>query len=154
MGTNTMTTYFTTDLDGSGQIVAVADAGLDEDHGDFGTRWWVTTTSSAMVQPLTGTQVTAPTWPAPCWGTASVAVMAGSHRPSTLLSGDGKRQHGNFQSPSLNNLLNTAYNAGARTHTNSWGSSAASQQAKYNSKPRTWTTEPTTMTATTTAFKA
>ena len=41
---------------------------------------------------------------------------------------------GNFQSPSLNNLLNTAYNAGARTHTNSWGSSAASQQAKYNSE--------------------
>jgi len=38
MGTNTMTTYFTTDLDGSGQTVAVADAGLDEDHGDFGTR--------------------------------------------------------------------------------------------------------------------
>ena len=41
---------------------------------------------------------------------------------------------GNFQSPSLNNLLNTAYNAGARTHTNSWGSSAASQQSKYNSE--------------------
>ena len=33
-----MTTYFTTDLDGSGQTVAVADSGLDEDHGDFGTR--------------------------------------------------------------------------------------------------------------------
>ena len=38
MKTSTMTTYFTTDLDGSGQTVAVADAGLDEDHGDFGTR--------------------------------------------------------------------------------------------------------------------
>ena len=25
----------TTDLDGSGQIVAVADSGLDHDHGDF-----------------------------------------------------------------------------------------------------------------------
>ena len=33
-----MRSYFTTDLDGSGQIVAVADSGLDEDHGDFGTR--------------------------------------------------------------------------------------------------------------------
>ena len=38
MRTSEMTTYFTTDLDGSGQIVAVADSGLDEDHGDFGTR--------------------------------------------------------------------------------------------------------------------
>jgi hypothetical protein len=38
MKTSQMTTYFTTDLDGSGQIVAVADSGLDEDHGDFGTR--------------------------------------------------------------------------------------------------------------------
>ena len=38
MRTNNMQTYFTTDLDGSGQIVAVADSGLDEDHGDFGSR--------------------------------------------------------------------------------------------------------------------
>ena len=38
MKTNNMQSYFTTDLDGSGQIVAVADSGLDEDHGDFGTR--------------------------------------------------------------------------------------------------------------------
>ena len=35
MNANAMTTYFTTDLDGSGQTVAVADAGLDEDHGDW-----------------------------------------------------------------------------------------------------------------------
>ena len=38
MKITTMRSYFTTDLDGSGQIVAVADSGLDEDHGDFGTR--------------------------------------------------------------------------------------------------------------------
>ena len=38
METNTMKTYFTTDLDGSGQVVAVADSGLDDDHGDFGSR--------------------------------------------------------------------------------------------------------------------
>ena len=38
MKTNNMQSYFTTDLDGSGQIVAVADSGLDQDHGDFGTR--------------------------------------------------------------------------------------------------------------------
>ena len=35
---NTMQSYYTTDLDGAGQIVAVADSGLDEDHGDFGNR--------------------------------------------------------------------------------------------------------------------
>ena len=38
MNINAMKQYYTTDLDGSGQIVAVADSGLDEDHGDFGSR--------------------------------------------------------------------------------------------------------------------
>ena len=37
-GSYSVRSHFTTDLDGSGQIVAVADSGLDEDHGDFGTR--------------------------------------------------------------------------------------------------------------------
>ena len=30
--------YFTSPLDGSGEIIAVADTGLDHDHGDFGNR--------------------------------------------------------------------------------------------------------------------
>ena len=38
MQATAMKSYFTTDLDGSGQIIAVADSGLDDDHGDFGTR--------------------------------------------------------------------------------------------------------------------
>ena len=135
MKTSTMTTYFTTDLDGSGQIVAVADAGLDEDHGDFGTR--VVGNYDVIGDG----------------STADKHSGHGTHVSCTVL-GDGFRggyggvaqaadlyfqamendNTGNFQSPSLNNLLNTAYNAGARTHTNSWGSSAASQQAKYNSE--------------------
>ena len=41
---------------------------------------------------------------------------------------------GNFVSPSLNYLLNTAYNAGARIHTNSWGSAATSTQGQYTSE--------------------
>ena len=41
---------------------------------------------------------------------------------------------GNFVSPSLNYLLNSAYNAGARIHTNSWGSSATSTQGEYTSE--------------------
>ena len=135
MQTNTMATYFTTDLDGSGQIVAVADAGLDEDHGDFGTR--VVGSYDVIGDG----------------STADKHSGHGTHVSCTVL-GDGFRggyggvaqaaelyfqamendNTGNFQSPSLNNLLNTAYNAGARTHTNSWGSSAASQQSKYNSE--------------------
>ncbi len=135
MQTNTMATYFTTDLDGSGQIVAVADAGLDEDHGDFGSR-------VIGAYDVIGDG-----------STADKHSGHGTHVSCTVL-GDGFRggysgvaqaaelyfqamendNTGNFQSPSLNNLLNTAYNAGARTHTNSWGSSAASQQSKYNSE--------------------
>ena len=135
MQTNTMRTYFTTDLDGSGQIVAVADAGLDEDHGDFGTR--VVGSYDVIGDG----------------STADKHSGHGTHVSCTVL-GDGFRggyggvaqaadlyfqamendNTGNFQSPSLNNLLNTAYNANARTHTNSWGSSAESQQGKYNSE--------------------
>ena len=135
MKTSTMTTYFTTDLDGSGQIVAVADSGLDDDHGDFGTR-------------IVGNYDVIGDG-----STADKHSGHGTHVSCTVL-GDGFRggyggiaqaadlyfqamendNTGNFQSPSLNNLLNTAYNAGARTHTNSWGSSAASQQGKYNSE--------------------
>jgi uncharacterized membrane protein len=135
MKASTMTTYFTTDLDGSGQIVAVADSGLDEDHGDFGTR--VVGNYDVIGDG----------------STADKHSGHGTHVACTVL-GDGFRggyggvaqaadlyfqamendNTGNFQSPSLNNLLNTAYNAGARTHTNSWGSSSASEQSKYNSE--------------------
>ena len=135
MEINTMKTYFTTDLDGSGQIAAVADSGLDEDHGDFGSR--VVGNFDVIGDG----------------STADKHSGHGTHVACTVL-GDGTRggysgvakatelyfqamendNSGNFQSPSLNNLLNTAYNANARTHTNSWGSSASSEQGKYNSE--------------------
>ena len=135
METNVMRTYFTTDLDGSGQVVAVADSGLDDDHGDFGSR--VVGNFDVIGDG----------------STADKHSGHGTHVSCTVL-GDGTRggysgvagaadlyfqamendNTGNFQSPSLNNLLNTAYNADARTHTNSWGSSSASQQGKYNSE--------------------
>ena len=134
MKTSQMTTYFTTDLDGSGQIVAVADSGLDEDHGDFGTR--VVGNSDVIGDG----------------STADKHSGHGTHVSCTVL-GDGAQggysgvapeadlffqamendNTGNFQSPSLNYLLNSAYSAGARTHTNSWGSSQASDQGKYTS---------------------
>ena len=50
---------------------------------------------------------------------------------------------GNFQSPSLNYLLNTAYSAGAYTHTNSWGSARDSDQGKYTSESEDVDDEPT-----------
>ncbi len=135
MKTNNMQTYFTTDLDGSGQIVAVADSGLDDDHGDFGNR-------VIANNDVINDGSTADKWSG-----------HGTHVSCTVL-GDGFRggyagvapqaqlyfqamendDTGNFQSPSLNSLINTAYNAGARTHTNSWGNSGGFGQ--YSSESR------------------
>ena len=154
MGTNVMTTYFTTDLDGSGQTVAVADAGLDEDHGDFGNR--VVGNYDVIGDG----------------STADRHSGHGTHVACTVL-GDGFRggyggvaqaadlyfqamendNTGNFQSPSLNNLLNTAYNAGARTHTNRGVPPPPASRGSTTRKPKTLTTVPATTTATTTAAK-
>ena len=127
-----MRSYYTTDLDGSGQIVAVADSGLDEDHGDFGSR------VIASVD-LIGDG-----------STADAHSGHGTHVSCTVL-GDGSRgtysgvapeaelyfqamendNNGNFQWSSINNMLNTAFNQGARIHTNSWGSSSTNDWGKY-----------------------
>ena len=135
MKTSQMTSYFTTGLDGSGQIVAVADSGLDEDHGDFGTR--ILSSNDVIGDG----------------STADKHSGHGTHVACTVL-GDGTQggysgvatsaelyfqamendNTGNFQSPSLNYLLNSAYSAGAYTHTNSWGSSLESDQGKYTSE--------------------
>jgi len=135
MKTSQMTSYFTTDLDGTGQIIAVADSGLDEDHGDFGTR--IISSNDVIGDG----------------STADKHSGHGTHVACTVL-GDGFRggysgvvpsaelyfqamendNTGNFQSPSLNYLLNSAYSAGAYTHTNSWGSSLESNQGKYTSE--------------------
>ena len=135
MKTSQLTSYFTTDLDGSGQIVAVADSGLDADHGDFGNR--VVANNDVIGDG----------------STADRHSGHGTHVACTVL-GDGTRggysgvatatelyfqamendNTGNFQSPSLNYLLNTAYSAGAYTHTNSWGSARESDQGKYTSE--------------------
>ena len=128
MNINAMKQYYTTDLDGSGQIVAVADSGLDEDHGDFGTR------IIGNVDVIGD------------GSTADAHSGHGTHVACTVL-GDGTRgnyagvapeaelyfqamendNNGNFQWSSINNMLNTAYNNGARTHTNSWGSESSSE---------------------------
>ena len=134
MNINAMKQYYTTDLDGSGQIVAVADSGIDEDHGDFGTR------IIGNVDVIGD------------GSTADAHSGHGTHVACTVL-GDGTRggyagvapeaelyfqamendNSGNFQWSSINNMLNTAYNNGARTHTNSWGSKSSSDWGVYTS---------------------
>ena len=135
MKTGTMKIYFNSDLDGSNQTVAVADSGLDEDHGDFGNR-------VVGNYDVINDGSTADRWSG-----------HGTHVSCTVL-GDGFRggytgvapeadlyfqamendNTGNFQSPSLNYLLNSAYNDGARTHTNSWGSGGNNIYGRYTSE--------------------
>ncbi len=135
MKITTMRSYFTTDLDGSGQIVAVADSGLDEDHGDFGTRVVgnfdvIGDGSTADKHSGHGTHVACTVL-----GDGTKGGYAGVAPDAELYFQAMENDNtGNFQSPSLNYLLNTAYNSGARIHTNSWGSSAASNQGKYTSE--------------------
>ena len=124
-GSSGIATAFNTDLNGSGQIVAVADSGLDGDHGDFGTR-------VRQVIDSIGDG-----------STADTHTGHGTHVSCTVL-GDGTRSGGAFKgvapqaalyfqalendatgdlfAPSLHSLIKAAHNAGARTHTNSWGS--------------------------------
>ena len=134
MNINAMEQYYTTDLDGSGQIVAIADSGLDHDHGDFGSR------------VIGNVDVIGD------GSTADAHSGHGTHVACTVL-GDGTRGNyagiapeaelyfqamendnsGNFQWSSINNMLNTAYSNGARTHSNSWGSESSSDWGVYTS---------------------
>lgn len=117
------------DLDGAGQVVAVADTGLDTNHPDFAGR-------VAAVVAL-GPR-----------GETSDPVGHGTHVAGSIL-GDGAASNGTyagvapkaqlyFQSilgpdgdlgglpPSLADLFEPAYQAGARIHSNSWGADTAS----------------------------
>ena len=135
MRTNNMQTYFTTDLDGSGQIVAVADSGLDEDHGDFGSR--VVANNDVINDGSTADRWSGHGTHVSCsvLGDGSRGGYAGVAPEAQLYFQAMENDNtGNFQSPSLNSLINSAYNAGARTHTNSWGNNGGYGQ--YNSDSR------------------
>ncbi len=125
---------FTTSLNGSGIVVAVADSGLDADHGDFGNRIISTTDvvgdgSTADAHSGHGTHVSCTVL-----GDGSRGGYAGiAPQAELIFQAMENDQSGQFLSPSLNYILNQAYNAGARIHTNSWGSSQASDQGKYTS---------------------
>ncbi len=126
MGIDTVENFFITGLNGSGQKIAVGDSGLDDDHGDFNGR-------------ISGLDSVTP-------GDSSTADPSdghGTHVACTVL-GSGMRSSGTYQgiapeanlyfqamedddsgalySIGINSMLNEAYSAGARLHTNSWGS--------------------------------
>jgi len=135
MKTSQVSGYFTTDLDGSGQIVAVADTGLDADHGDFGTRVVANNDVIGDGSPADkhsghGTHVACSVL-----GDGAQGGYAGVAPSAELYFQAMENDNsGNLLSPSLNNLLNSAYSAGAYTHTNSWGSARSSDQGKYTSE--------------------
>ena len=60
-------------------------------------------------------------------------TMLNCSRSGTIFRLRENDNNGNFQWSSINNMLNTAYNNGARTHTNSWGSSSSSDWGVYTS---------------------
>ncbi|MAQ56930.1 MAG: hypothetical protein CMA47_01765 [Euryarchaeota archaeon] len=147
MGINTVDTTFITGLNGSGQKIAVGDSGLDHDHGDFGGR--VSTLTS--VTPGDSS-------------TADLSDGHGTHVACTVL-GDGSRSSGAYQgiapeaqlyfqamedddtgqlySYGINSMLNSAYNGGARFHSNSWGSGSggggySTQSEDADDRTSTW----------------
>jgi len=124
MGVGVAETAYISGLNGSGQRVAVADTGIDHDHGDFGSR---------IVQRIdvAGDGSTADTNDG--HGThVSCTVLGSGFRTSTYegvapeaelyLQAMEDDNSGTLSGPGVYTLLNTAYNSGgARIHTNSWG---------------------------------
>ncbi len=147
MGINTVDNAFISELNGSGQIVAVGDSGLDGDHGDFTGR------ISGLTSVTPGDS-----------STADPSSGHGTHVACTVL-GSGFRSNGGYQgiapeadlyfqamedddsgalySYGINSMLNSAYNAGARIHTNSWGAgsgagSYSTQSEDADDRTSTW----------------
>jgi len=119
--------YFPSQLNGSAQRVAVADSGIDQDHGDFNGR-------IHHVESVT-------------WGDSSTEDMHsghGTHVACTVL-GNGSRggyagiapqadlhfqameddSSGQFSGASMDYMLRTAYEDDAHIHTNSWGAQSS-----------------------------
>jgi len=147
MGINAVETTFITGLNGSGQKIAVGDSGLDDDHGDFSGR------IAGLTSVTPGDS-----------STADLSDGHGTHVACTVL-GDGFRSSGTYQgvapeaqvyfqamedddtgqlySYGINSMLNSAYNNGARLHTNSWGAGSGSgsystQSEDADDRTSTW----------------
>ena len=147
MGINNVESYFVTDLDGSGQTVAVGDSGIDHDHGDFNNRivgrTSVTPGDSSTADPSTGhgTHVA-------CTVLGSGMRSSGTYTgvapgASLYLQAMEHDDTGALSSYGIHSMLNSAYNAGARLHTNSWGAgeghgSYSSQSEDADDRTSTW----------------
>ena len=114
----------------------MADTGIDHDHGDFGNR------IDAKIDVINDGGKTGDKWSG-----------HGTHVACTVL-GDGTQggyagvapqaelyfqameddDNGDFYSPSLTSLFANAYSAGARIHSNSWGSFGSAAQGAYTSE--------------------
>ena len=147
MGINTVDNAFITELNGSGQTVAVGDSGLDGDHGDFTGR------ISGLTSVTPGDSSTAD--PSSGHGTHVACTVLGSgFRSSGGYKGMAPEANLYFQamedddsgalySYGINSMLNSAYNAGARIHTNSWGAgsgfgSYSTQSEDADDRTSTW----------------
>ncbi|HJL54605.1 MAG TPA: S8 family serine peptidase [Candidatus Thalassarchaeaceae archaeon] len=124
MGVNIAETAFVTGLTGSNQTIAVADTGIDHDHGDFDsiTVHRVDVSGDGTTADMNdghGTHV-------------SCTVLGSGFRTSTYegvapetdlyLQAMEDDDTGTLAGPGVYTLLGTAYNSGgARLHTNSWG---------------------------------
>ena len=120
-----VTSWFTTTLDGSGQIIAVGDSGIDHDHGDFGSRIIKRTSvtpgdSSTADGSGHGTHVACTAVGSGFRSSGQYAGVApGAEIVFQAMEDD---ESGNLYSYGIDTMLAQAYNDAARFHTNSWGS--------------------------------
>ncbi len=123
LGTATVENYYSIDLFGTGQIIAIADTGIDADHGDFD--------SGIVVVDVEGDGSTADTNDG--HGTHVACTVLGAGNRNSDYQGVAPEAGLYFQAmenddtnifggPGIWNLLNTAYTTGnSRIHSNSWG---------------------------------
>ena len=122
MEANSVESYFFTGLNGR-QRVAVADTGIDHDHGDFGNRIVQRIDVANDGSRLTPTTGTGRTSHAPSWAREAgpAPTRASHHRPSCTCRPWRTTTREPLGARGLL-LLNSAYGSGgARIHTNSWG---------------------------------
>ena len=145
MGINTVENTYVTGLNGSGQIIAVADTGIDQDHGDFGDR-------IVGVVNVAGDSSTADTNDG--HGTHVACTVLGDGSRTSTYTGVAPESELYFQAMEIDSnaqlsnsgiygMLNSAYNSGgARFHTNSWGSavggSYTTQSEDADDRTSTW----------------
>ena len=125
MEANSVESYFFTGLNGSGQRVAVADTGIDHDHGDFGNRIVqridvANDGSTADTNDGHGTHVACTVLGS---GSRTSAYEGIAPQAELYMQAMEDDDSGALSGPGVYSLLNSAYSSGgARIHTNSWGS--------------------------------